>query len=95
MEEKESWNAQKKELWKLPTNKLMLKLQELQTNLMKIEMKARGFGGDPSVPFLNNRIGNTTQEHWDIKGLRHKIACIKTMLNVKGVQQNGNGIHRT
>jgi len=72
--EKLSWNAHKKELWKLNPSQLMEKLQELQTQLFKDNNKIR---------MGSKRQACTEKNHVDLKGLRHKIACIKTMLNVK------------
>lgn len=83
MDGKYNWNAQKKELWKMDTNELMKKIQELQKEKIKMEMRARGFVGDLSIPMSKNRLINTRQSHIDLKGLRHKIACIKTILTVK------------
>lgn len=80
---KKSWNAEKKELWHLNTADLMEKLQQLKTQLMKEEMGSRGYSGDLRIPMHNERVSNTHEANFDLKGLRHKIACIKTMLHVK------------
>lgn len=74
MKGKLTWNAQKKDLWKENTKELMKKLQELETQLIKDTSK---------ITFGAHRVECTPDAHADLKGLRHKIACIKTMLNVK------------
>lgn len=78
-----SWNAQKKELWHLSIKDLQDKLHQMENQLMKDEMKSRGFVGDMGIPMNRNRVTNTKESHVDLKGLRHKIACLKTMLTVK------------
>lgn len=78
-----TWNGQKKEFWKLNVKELQAKLQELETQKVRAEMKARGFMGDFSFAMHHRRLANTKESHVDLKGLRHKIACIKTILHVK------------
>ncbi len=83
MEGKHNWNAQKKELWKSPIKNLQKKLQELQTEKIRMEMRSRGYTGDMTIPISINRLGNTKESSVNLKGLRHKIAFIKTVLTVK------------
>lgn len=78
MSEKLTWNAQKKELWKKNPAELMQKLQELETEKMKMEINTR-LGGH----MVNRANIADGKKNFKIKDLRHKIACIKTMLNVK------------
>lgn len=88
MDGKLSWNAEKKELWKMKSNDLMQRLQELQKDEMFQEMRSRGYTGDPYIPMSSNRMQNTHDCIVNIKQTRHKIACIKTMLNIK-LNENG------
>ena len=78
-----SWNAQKKEMRGMDTKELMEKLQQLETEKVRMEMKSRGFGGDRGIPMSQRRMSNTKESHIDLKGLMHKIASIKTILYVK------------
>ena len=85
------WNAYKKELWKLPANELMLKLQELEKERFSLENelhfngkqnKRFGYGsfmGSKALPFAKFSGGN-------LKQLRHMIAFVKTILNQKEVK---------
>lgn len=75
MAEKLSWNAQKKEFWKMNTRDLMKKLQELETILFKKNMDA--------FKRHKRRQAYVKGDRLSIKDLRHKVACLKTILNVK------------
>ena len=76
-----NWTPWKKELWQMPVEELNKKLEELQKEKFKAEIQARGAG--------RKRMNNTAASHVDIKGIRHRIACIKTILNTK---QNEKGV---
>ena len=81
--DKLSWNAQKKELWKLKPNVLMEKLQELQTEKMKLEVTLR-MGGKTSKRYGYHSVSKQGYNVFsNLKNIRHRIGCIKTMLNVK------------
>ncbi|GAF84418.1 unnamed protein product [marine sediment metagenome] len=83
MEGKLTWNGMKKELWKMNPNELQKKLQELETEKMKMEMKARGYSGDMGVPMSINRIADQKGNPTNLKNIRHRIAFIKNVLNIK------------
>lgn len=72
--DKLTWNAQKKELWKMPIEELEEKLNQLERQLMKDNVRCGSSG---------KRVANTKESHVDLKGLRHKIACIKTIIKQK------------
>ena len=73
-----SWNAKKKELWKSSQKDLLIKLQELEKEKFKMEITSRNNGHS------STRQINTTGNKFNmLKELRHRIACIKTMLHVK------------
>lgn len=78
-----SWNVQKKELWRLNVKELEKKLIEMIKEKYSMEARSRGYTGDPVVPMSQHRVMNTQQSHVDIKGIRHKIACLKTMIREK------------
>lgn len=83
MADKKSWNAIKKDLWQMDVGELQKKLQELNNQRYKDEAKARGYSGDLRVPMHCGRVSNSHESSVNLKVLRHRIACIKTMLHVK------------
>lgn len=83
MDEKLTWNGQKKLLWKMNVKELQEKLQQLETEKMKQEMQARRFLGDLAIPMMVNRQAKIKGDAFNLKEARHRIACIKTILNVK------------
>jgi hypothetical protein len=89
MKDQYNWNAQKKDLWKMPPNKLMEVLQELEKekfhleNALHLEGKSvhrYGYGT------FSGSFALSATKKWgggNMKKLRKMIACVKTMLNVK------------
>ena len=74
-ENKLSWNAIKKNLWKLDTKDLMVKLQEIETEVMKQEILLRTGVGERRA-YSKGQKGNLGE-------LKRRIACIKTMIHTK------------
>jgi len=74
-EEKETWLATKKTLWKLDTKDLKEKLKQLEKELWDEQRKAISYG--------NKRMMALRTKHPNLKELRHRIACVKTIIKVK------------
>lgn len=81
-EEKLSWNAEKKLLWKEKAPVLMEKLQELETNRMKLETKMMTKAGS-SMSVRNYPTEKYIGKFGNIRLIKKQIACVKTMLHVK------------
>ena len=83
MDGKLTWNGQKKEFWKMPIKELQEILQQLETQKMKEEMQSRRFLGDMQIPMTIKRQAKTKGDTFNLRETRHRIACIKTILNIK------------
>ena len=82
--------TQKEELRTLSIEKLEINLNELEMQKMKLEMAARNYLGDLRVPMTVNRNMNSMARDkvgYDIKGLRHKIACVASIINEKIIKR--------
>ena len=78
-----TWNGMKKQLWKAPIKELQEKLEELKKEKIMAEMVSRGYSGDPQVPMSLGRKATESKHPVNLKNIRHRIACIKTMLKVR------------
>lgn len=64
---------------------LRKRLEELKTEKMRQEMKARGFAGDLEIPMSKNRMANTHEAYVNLKKVRHQIAFI-----IQTIRENEN-----
>ncbi len=86
MNQEYNWNGEKKDLKKLDTNMLQEKLQELETEKMKLETDMYRNNGS-SLLIRNYPFNKQSKPYGNIKKIKKTIAFIKTILHIK-LQQN-------
>lgn len=86
-----TWNGKKKELWKLDFKALMKMLNQIERERDALEVQYR-MGGKSATRFNSNAVRSYLMTKSGSKGmikvgslgeLKRRIACIKTILNVK------------